>query len=246
MNALAWTPHGACRLIDMDTGDARSESTVADEASAKEYIKFSDDEYEDGEYARERGHTERHQRHCALCEVEEASEEAANEHVQQITNMEAAQFGRIPDIRLFQDMADTYNTEIVQPNARHGQKLETWSRLGVKQHFDKCKIVPRRRAAEVLKRASNIMDITYRQTKVRDVRSGTVSVDLKHANAFFNQARNYMQFLKDYRCIAGVDAHGHVENIKGAVAKKTAAGSAGDTSFKHSLLYHFSSHRMAN
>jgi hypothetical protein len=243
MNALTWCPPGAVRLMDLDTCDAESDASIP-ERGHKECTPFSDDEYEDGEYARERDTTERHQRHCALCEVEDASEDCANEHVQHITNMEAQQFGRIPDIRLFQEMADTYNTDIVAPNAQRGYSVERWTRLGVKQHFDKCKIVPRRRAAEVLKRAANIMGLTYKHTRVRDVRSGTVSVDLKHAAAYFNQARNYMQFLKDYRSIAGVDAHGQVEGKTGTSKKTGQSATPGD--FKHSLLYHFSTARLAS
>ena len=242
MNALSWSPPS--RFIEEREDDVEEENDGGGGDSVKEYVAFTDDELEESEYSREVRH-EYNSRECPLCDVQEAGDTAANTHVAQIMSLESGSFGRVPDLRTFTEIADLYNTEVVAPNAVSGRTVRPWTKVGVKHHFDKCKIVPRRRAAQLLKRAGNIMDLTYKKCKQRNVKTGEVFVDHRHAGSYFNQAAKYMQFLRDYRLLTGTDANGISESASRPGVKRTAVMDTSTGSVQNGLLYHFSEGRLS-
>lgn len=243
MNALAWRP--PVRFVEEPRGadDGSSDGGTHDGGDTKEYVAFTDDEEEEREYAEE--HTPYSGKECPLCDVQQAGSSAASSHVTQIMSLESGSFGSVPDLRTFDDIAKLYNDEVVVPNARSGRKLRPWTRLNVKNHFDRCRVVPRRRAAQVLRRAHNIMSLTYSKVKHRDIKTGEIGIDHKHANNYFNQASKYMQFLKDYRALTGADANGLIEsNTGGKGVKRAPVVDTQTGSVENGLLYHFSERRL--
>lgn len=243
MDTLSTTYTGAQRMRDAERRDADVASMSASSDHGVEHIAFSDDEFEEQQWAADRDRGDLEVGNCPVCEVQEAGAGAGNAHIANIMDMEAACFGKVPDLRVFDDVSTAYNEQIVEPNARAGRPMRKWNRLTVRTHFDTCRIIPRRRAAQVLRRASNIMDATYRRCRVRDLRTGETRVDHKNAALFFGMAQKYFGFLRDYRGLAGVDANGAPEGAKvgGTGTKKPAAMEP--AGFENSLLYHFSSAR---
>ena len=221
-----WPVTGVQRMRDAvrSEDDSMSVRTTCEDLEP-EPAPFTDDEEEERLYAEDPPPPTLLD--CPVCDVTNSMSGSANEHIQKILRLEEAGFGALPDVRVFEDIAQAFNREILVTNARLGKHLSKWTKRTVRQHFDRCRIVPRRRAAKILRRADLLLTAVFNNCRQRDAQSGRPVLDVKHLNTFFTQAKSYMTMLRDYRALAGVNGSGAADaGAPAAVVSTQGAASA--------------------
>ena len=119
---------------------------------------------------------------------------------------------------MYEPALDLYN---LNPHSAPPPPIK-WTRLSVKRHFTRCKMMSRRKIAATLSRAETLMNLTWAGVRVRNPTTGEVKVQPDAAKLWFAQATSYVNML--LRSGGGKDAGGAgVASLRGQTGTNRAA-----------------------